>query len=335
MAYGVKVEINLSNPIGLLGFGMPLILLENADAEVPYTDVYGIEDLEYLGIENTSVAYKAAALLFSQKNAPEHIAMCAVTEPATTALARAELTEKGWRHLIVVTDGETGSSIQEISTIVEGLEHKMYFASLATDDATTITTSNLRRTVLFYCDATEEAPVPVAALVGEIAGRDAGSFTVKNMILAGIPAQDLTDGQVANIHKKGGITYVVKAGDNVVSEGKTAGGEYIDAVDIEDYVVQQISYETQKVMNQHAKIPYDNNGIGLLESVCKNVLHRCYNNGMILTNDDGTPGYWVKYALREETKASDRAARKYIGGKFGFTLAGAIHDVEVVGEITV
>lgn len=335
MAYDVKVKIDLAKPIGQLGFGVPLILLENADKEVPYTEVFGVADLATAGIANTSLAYKAANLLFAQKNAPESIAVCAVTGPATTALADAKLVDKGWRHLIVVCDGDSASTIQSISALVEAMEHKMYFASLDVDDSTTLTTANLRRTVLFYCDATEDAPVPVAALVGETAGRAAGSFTYKNRILKGIAPQDLTDAQIEAIHKKGGITFVTKAGDNVTSEGIVAGGEYIDVIDSEDYIIQQLTYKTQKVLNNANKVPYDNNGIGLLESVAKDVLQGAYNDGMIATNADGSAAYWVDYALRENTKETDRANRKYIGGNFGFALAGAIHTVEVTGSITV
>ena len=335
MAFDVKVHIDLAKPIGQLGFGVPLILLENADKEVAYTEVSNIDELVEAGIDSASIAYQAAQLLFSQANAPKTIAVCAVTAPATTALASAQLVDKGWRQLIVVTDGDNASGVQAISTLVEAMDGKIYFAGLDVDDTTTITVSGLRRTVLFYCDATEEVPVPVAALVGETAGLAAGSFTYKNLILSGVAAQDLTDSEIDAIHKKGGITFVAKAGDNVTSEGKVAGGEYIDVIDSEDYIIQQITYKTQKVLNNASKVPYDNNGIAMLESVVKGVLQDAYNNGMIITNEDGTPGYWVDYALREDTKATDRANRKYIGGNFGFTLAGAIHTVEVTGTITV
>ena len=335
MAYDVKVNIDLAKPVGQLGFGVPLILLENADAEVAYTEVSDISEMAAAGIASGSVAYKAALLMFSQNNAPKTIAVCAVTTPATTALADAVLVDKGWRQLIVVNGGETPSTVQAISALVEAMDGKMYFANLDVDDTTALTVKGLRRTVLFYCDANEDVPVPVAALVGETAGRAAGSFTYKNLILKGIAAQELSDQEIEAIHNKGGITFVAKAGDNVTSEGKVAGGEYIDVIDSEDYIIQQLTYKTQKVLNNAAKVPYDNNGIALLESVAKDVLHGAYTNGMIATNEDGTPGYWLNYALREDTKEADRAARRYIGGSFGFALAGAIHTVEVTGTITV
>ena len=336
MAFDVKVHIDLAKPIGTVGFGVPLILVENAVSAVAYTEVANIDEAKEAGIVADNKAYKAMQLLFAQPNAPKRIAVCAVNESAAVALADAVLAGKGWRQLIVINEGEAAATtVSEISTLVEAMDGKMYFANLDTTDDTEISTSGLRRTVLFYCNATEDVPVPVAALVGETAGRAAGSFTYKNLVLSGVPAQELTDAQIDAIHKKGGFTFVAKAGDNVTSEGKVAGGEYIDIIDSEDYIIQQLAFRTQKVLNNNAKIPYDNNGIGLLESVAKSVLQDAYNNGMIVTNEDGTPGYTVNYALREDTKATDRANRLYLGGNFSFALTGAVHEVEITGSITV
>ena len=335
MAFDVKVHIDLTKPIGTVGFGIPLILIEHAESAIAYTEVSNVDEAKTAGVAADSNAYKALQLLFSQTHAPKTAAVCAVTGDAATALADPLLTDRDWRQLIVIAGGEEATAVSAVITAVEALDGKLYFAGLDVDDATEIVTSNLRRTILFYCDATEDVPVPVAALVGETAGREAGSFTYKNLVLSGVKAQALTDTQIENIHKKGGITFVTKAGDNVTSEGKLAGGEYIDIIDSEDYIIQQLAYKTQKVLNNAAKIPYDNNGIALLESVAIDVLQDAYNNGMIITNTDGTPGYTVSYMLRENTKETDRANRVYLGGSFSFALTGAIHQVEITGSITV
>jgi len=335
MAYDVKVKIDLAKPIGKIGFGVPLILAENAETAVAYTEVSNIAEVAAAGFAAETNAHKAAQLLFAQANAPKQIAVCAVASGAVAALADPAITNKGWRQLIVVNGGESASDVSAISAAVEALEGKMYFANLDVNDSATAIASGARRTVVFYCNATEAAPVPVAALVGETAGRAAGSFTYKNLILSGIEPQALTDAQITAIHKKGGITFVQKAGDNVTSEGKVAGGEYIDVIDSEDYIVQQMTYKTQKVLNNAAKVPYDNNGIAMLESVAVDVLQGAYNNGMIAMNADGTPAYAVSYALREDTSETDRANRVYMGGSFKFKLAGAIHETEIHGEITV
>lgn len=335
MAYDVKVNIDLAKPIGKVGFGVPLILLEYAKQAVEYVEVSSLAEVVTAGFAATTDVYKAAQLIFTQKNAPKHIALCAVTGSATEALDDAALISKNWRQLIVIADeAEYVSTVSSVSAAVELLDGKMYFANLDTNDETAVGVTGLRRTVLFYVDATAEVPVPVAALVGEAAGREAGSFSYKNLMLSGIAAQELTDAEVDAIHKKGGITYIAKAGDNVTSEGKVVGGEYIDVMDSEDWIIQQLTYKTQKVLNTSAKVPYDNNGISLLESVAEDVLQTAYNKGMIATDADGNPDYSVDYAKREETTEEDRSSRKYLGGNFRFALAGAIHEVEINGTIT-
>lgn len=334
MAYDVSVKIDLTKPVGKLGFGIPLLLVENSTKAVEYTEISNVAEVVEVGFEATSDTYKAAALLFNQSNAPKQIAVCAVSTTAVVALQDQKLTGKGWRQLIVINAGEDTSTLTELATAVEALKNKMLFVNLDVDDATEITLTGMDHTVLFYCTKTEDVPVPVAALVGEVAGREVGSFTYKNLILSGIAPQDLTDLQIEAIHKKGGLTFVTKAGDNVTSEGKTAGGEYIDIIDSEDYIVQQLTYKTQKMLNNAAKVAYTNNGIAMLESVAVDVLQGAFNNGMIATKEDGSADYSVSYALREDTKEEDRVGRIYPYGTFKFALAGAIHHVEITGTIT-
>ena len=336
MALDVKVKIDLIKPVGRVGFGIPLILEENATTAKSYTECKDLSEVVAAGFADTTKTYKAASLLFMQDNAPEKIAVCADTGAAVAWLSNVDNTSKDWRQLMVVNNGESATvDNAALVAAVEALDNKMYFASLDTDDNTSITVSDIERSVLFYVDATEQYPVPAAALVGATAGLDAGSFTYKNMILKGIAPQSLTDTQIDAIHAKGGITFVTKAGDNVTTEGKVAGGEYIDIVDSKDYIIFNLEYQTQKLLNSSDKIPYDNSGIALLESVAVSVMKDAYNMGIIATNDDGTPGYTVNYAPREQTSEDDRVIRKYIGGSFSFKLAGAIHNVEITGEIMI
>jgi hypothetical protein len=270
-----------------------------------------------------------------QDNAPAKIYVCATATTAQVWLENVDNVALDWRQLIVSNSGNDPTDHKAIMDMVETLDNKMYFADAEETTHLPATVTGIERTVFFVCKATDDYPNPVAALVGATAGLPAGSFTYKNLILKGIAPQSLTASEVDAIHTKGGITFVTKAGDNVTSEGKVAGGEYIDIVDSKDYVISNLEYKTQKLLNSQPKIPYDNNGIALLESVAVTVMKDAYNNGIIATGDDGSPAYAVNYASRENTDASDRAERRYIGGQFAFSLAGAIHTVEVVGEITI
>ena len=320
----VKVKISMVTPIGKAGFGIPLILEENATTAKSYTECSNLKDVTTAGFAETTKVYKAANAIFMQDNAPEKIAVCAASGTAET-----------WLSDVVVTESETATSVSGIMAKVEGLDNKLYFADLNSDDSTSLTVSGINRTVLFYVTATDDYPSPAAALVGATAGHTVGSITYKNIIIKGIAPQALTDTEINAIHTKGGITFVTKAGDNVTTEGKVAGGEYIDIIDSKDYIISNLEYRTQKLLNTSGKIPYDNNGIASLQSICENVLKDAYNNGIIATTDEGTPAYSVNYALRENSSASDIAARKYIGGAFTFTLSGSVHSVDIVGEIEI
>lgn len=335
MAIDVKVQIDLTKPVGTIGLGIPLILEENAASAIEYTECKSLADVITAGFKDTTKVYKAANAMFMQNNPPEKIAVCAATVATSTWLNDSANILKDWRHLVVVTEGETAIDISRIMAKTETLRNKMYFADLETTDSTVLTLSGINKTVLFYCNSTEDYPSPVSALVGATAGLAAGSFTYKNMILKGIAPQALTDLQIDAIHNKGGITFVTKSGDNVTTEGKTAGGEYIDIIDSQDYIIGNLEYQTQKTLNTTNKISYDNNGIAILENVAVNVMRDAYNRGIIATNEDGTAAYTVSYTKREDTEASDRAERKYIGGQFAFALAGAVHTVEISGEIII
>ena len=126
MAYDVKVKIDLTKPTGTIGFGMPLILLENAESEIEYTEVSDMAGVAEAGFEADSDAYKAAQLIFAQRSAPRQIAVCAVTGSATEALTDAALTGKAWRQLIVVNGGETASAVTAISAAVDAVVNPLF-----------------------------------------------------------------------------------------------------------------------------------------------------------------------------------------------------------------
>ena len=334
MALDVKVDISINKPIGREGFGIPLIFEENASADKPYAVCRNLAEVKEAGFADNTKVYKAANALFMQDGAPARIAVCATSDTASNWLDDVDNLGKEWRQLIVVSEGdEVGYA--GIVTKIEATNNKVYFADMGTGFSPSFSVADLKRTFLFFVDATAEYPSPAAALVGATAGRDAGSFSYKNIIVKGIAPQKLTASEIEAIHAKGGVTFVTKAGDNVTTEGKVAGGEYLDIIDSQDYIVNALEYRTQKTLNSADKVSYDNTGITILENVCVGVMHDAWNNGIIATDENGKPMYSVDYGTREDTDEADRAARRFVNGNFSFTLAGAIHNVEVNGSIDI
>lgn len=341
----VIVKISLQKPITAVGFGIPLILATIQNKDVPYTECSTVDEVKELFPDTTvedvtteHVVTQAANLLFMQNNRPEKIAVCGTTKKATAILP--EIWEKDWRQLLIPTLNVEGEdSIPVISNYIEAQEDKMFFCSIDKYDDIQVTegispTEN-DRTVVFFYDVEGSPVCPEAAIVGATAGLEAGSFTYKNIVIKGLTPVEKTDMEVTTIHNAGCITILRKCGDIVTSEGITLSGEYIDIVDSKDWIIKDMEYGIQKTLIQLPKVPYDNVGIGILESQCATTLKRGFNKGMIAVDDDGLPAYSTNFKKRSEVDAGDRTVRKYLGGGFTFDLAGAVHNVHINGTVVV
>lgn len=348
----VTVKIDIVATTGSLGFGYPLILATKQTVDIPYTkcaDINEVADVlkattAYGNNYTESGIYKAAQLMFMQNNPPAEIAICASKNPALTVGEQIgileEIVEKDWRQLLcIIGDGDTTTESQ-IAAYIETQEYKMYFVSVDDVDVIgNIADLGYDRTVMFMYPTTEMYgvkgnPYAVAALIGEAAGQEVGSFTYKNLILKGIEPLDITSQELSEIKAVNGITIVEKCGDNVTTEGKCASGEYIDIIDSKDFIISQMEYRVQRLLNKAPKIPYTNSGIAGIEAEVVGVLEKAYRNGIIAENE-GEPLYSTNFKKREEMSAEDRANRIYTGGKFTFELAGAIHTVTINGEMII
>lgn len=334
MANDVTVVIELSKGSPRAGFGYPLIFAGTQGKAVPYTEVGSLEEVEKAGFAVDSDVYKAAQLLFMQNEAPSKIAVCASVENVVSALPA--VLKEGWRQLIVVSSGAEGeSTVKEIATYIEGCgKLALYFASVAHSETDVLTSlAGFNRTVAVVYDSADVA-FPEAAVVGATAGYLAGRITYKNMILKGVTPQEFTDAEVEAIHENKAITILKKAGDIVTSEGICSSGEYIDVVDSMDYILEQIEFQCQSLLNRVPKLSYDNAGISQLEAVVVSVLRDAANNGMIAVNDDGDYEYTVNFLPRVDCAPADVSTRHYAGGSFSFVLAGAIHTARINGTIS-
>lgn len=346
MALDVKVKISLSKPIGTVGTWFPLLLTVDTTAEADvYKEFNELSDLTTGGYEATTNVYKAASLMLAQNNRPSKFAVLKLKEFSTSANTIGNYLDKGWRQIVLIDGGGTGkggtgNNIAAIAQYIETTD-KMLFATVSsTTELSTLynATKAYERTVLVYHTDATNYPNAAAAVVGATAGLVAGGFTYKNTIIKGVTPIDISDTDLDGtdgIHAKGAITFLSKAGDVVTSEGKVVSGEFIDIIDSKDYIIQNITYNTQKVFNVNNKVPYTDVGIAMLEGAVSGVLNEAASNGMIATGEGGKPVWSTDFALRSQTSEANRAARHYPYGKFSFELSGAIHTAEINGEITV
>ncbi len=334
MALDVRVVIERKKAVAGEGFGVPLVFAGFCAAEVPYTECASVDEVAALFGQGSAVAV-AAGRMFGQALPPPAVAVYGGVGSALSSLPG--VWDRNWRQLVIATDEDAGEdSIAAIAAHVDAAGGKIYFARASALEEVSGEGRDITLYRRVYCMYHPGADVcPEAAVAGFAAGRPAGEITYKNLMASGVAPCDLTDAQVAEAAERGCYCVVVKAGDVVTTGGKTGVGEYLDVVDAEDYVVREIERRTQKALNAAPKVPYDNNGIALLESVCVDVLADAFANGIIAVDGDGLPDYAVDYKPRSETRAADRAARRYVEGSFTFALAGAVHEAVVHGVIEI
>lgn len=333
MIKDVNVTIDIQNVVGALGLGYPLIVFKNTSA-VAYAET----DLQTA--RNTYTAIDDVIdNIMSGTNPPEKIAvigLAEVTEETVTVAINAVM-EKGWRQL-VIADSDF-SATKTFLTAIEATDKMLFIPTAALPTLSGGDTWDYERVVAVsgstFADA-ETGITNIACILGATCGQEVGSFTYKNTIVNNGSVMDNAAYRTATASTASNPPFLAileKCGDNVISDGLTVGGDYIDVIDSKDYIINQLEYKTQKTLNNQKKVPYTNNGVAMLESVAIDVLNSAYNNGMIAEKEDGSPDYSVNYALREDSTAEDIQARKYIGGKFGFVLSGAIHTVKINGTI--
>lgn len=326
----VVVRITQRQAAGSAGFGVPLIVQGMGTASKEYAEYAGLDEVTEAGFPPDSPVYRQCLKLFMQDGRPDRVAICVGTGKVTETLNL--IKEKDFRQIVPILGEDGDDTLKELAEYVEAAGDRMLF--IRVPDAAALTgIGKMDRTMAAVYSGTDDGVE--GALVGATAGRTVGSFTYKNIIIKGIGADPLTDGQVESIHAAGGICIVRKAGDIVTSEGTVLSGEYADIIDSKDYVVKNIAYKSQKLLNSSPKLAFDNTGISQLEGVATNVLKEASMMGIIAVDDDGVPLYSTDFATREESSASDRAERNYKGGKFSFELAGAIHYAQVNGVIEV
>lgn len=284
-------------------------------------------------VDGGMTLFKAAEAFFRQDNAPEKVGVYCGSSTDLYSIR-----DENWRQMIVVSERNYSfEELVDLSNIIELWKKPKLLYGVCKDNSSVTRIKDNERTVLLY--PTNEGKYTDTlfgpALVGATCTKPVGSITYKNVELKGVTPVDITKETLDALHEKNINAFVTKAGRCVTSEGKTASGEYIDIVDAKDWLVLQIQYQLQQVLINNDKVPYDNNGIAMLETAVINILKDAHANGMIATNEDGTGAYSVNFAKRKETKKEDRAERRYVEGKFSFDLAGAIHTVTINGEILI
>lgn len=177
---------------------------------------------------------------------------------------------------------------------------------------------------------------PECYYVGFNAPYDAGTVTWSNLSV-GIPAsaQPTNTSKALTTTQKGklidgNVNFVeADAGLNVLRTGVTIGGEWIDVIRGVHWLTSEFNTSLKGLLygQKGGKVSFTNVGIARVREVCHSALQRAVNRGFL-------DSFELTVPLVANVPNNEWVQRVLKGVKFTGILSGAIHTVEVSGEVT-
>ena len=203
-------------------------------------------------------------------------------------------------------------------------------AGSTTDIAKQLFDLGYQRTFIMY-SATADTQYPEAAWIGGQLPEQPGSNTWKFKTLSGVTVSALSSTQANAAKDKNANTYERVGGVSITSEGKMAGGEFIDVMIFVDWLEARMRESIFFRLVNTKKIPYTQAGVTIIENEIRRVLAEGITNGGLAPNPQPTVSVPNVLAIDPNL----RATRTLEGITFEGRLAGAVHFVKVRGTVTV
>lgn len=253
-----------------------------------------------------------------------------------TDLANVLLEDDDWYAFMSTSKG--GAEIEALAAAIQSYRKFFVGATMDTDVLVAATTTDVgyvlnaagyTRTALIHNDGHMDHPD--AALLGRWLPYDPGSETVKFKTLTGILPTKHSATQRAALRAKKVNFYETRAGTPIVMEGTTCDGEFMDTIRFVDWLYARISEEVFGLFVAESKVPFTDPGIAQVTSKIFSVLLRGIEVGG-LTND---PFPTVSAPKANDVSSLNRAARNLPDITFRAQLAGAVHNVDINGTVSV
>jgi hypothetical protein len=170
-----------------------------------------------------------------------------------------------------------------------------------------------------------------AAITGNLAPREIGSWTAKFKTLSGVATTTLTPTQRANLVARHANFYESVAGVSILSEGTTSAGPTVVRGFVDDVVnLFWVEDDMQKgvfgAMAGAAKIPRTDPGMTTIENQIRGTLQRAVGRTVAAAD----PEFVVEIPkIADQEDLLPRSVR----ASFSFTLAGAVHKALITGVV--
>jgi len=186
----------------------------------------------------------------------------------------------------------------------------------------------------YHTDASEHY---AAALAAKGAQPDAGKVSWKFVSdLADVTPETMTATDAKVLEAQGFILYYQKAAHANQTDDKNAAGNYIDFVQGIDWIKATTETNLQNMLSTSGKVPYNAQGLSMVDTTLKAGLDQAYNQGIIGVDDNGKPDYSTSIpgvGNATPPRVADIAARVLRNVKFTYTPSSAVNEIHVTASV--
>lgn len=156
-----------------------------------------------------------------------------------------------------------------------------------------------------------------------------GSATWMFKTMAGVPVDNLTPTQRANLDAQNTNHYDPIGGISITRYGMAAGGQYLDIQIGNDWTSSRMKERAYGILANAPKVPESPVGIATIQGGMEAVLSEGERNGLFVAGSSKvTPQTMANWPL------ADKAARVLSGMQFSAQYASAVHKVIIQGSLS-
>lgn len=310
-----------------------------ASGSPPDVGVYTeLSEVKEAGWKDTEPVYQGASIAFANGATPVYIAVQKDTgekESITDTLNRA-LETSGWYGIC-----PAGIEESDLTKMAEWADANHKLLGFTSTSMTSKVGASHPYAFGFATKSLDTYPNNAythIAMMAEGFRYDPGSETWAYKTLVGIEPEPFSTTEMNSLKEAKLNYYVPCGGKNIVLNGATVSGEWIDVIRFRDWLQNDMQTRIYNLLIMNSKVPFTSGGIALVQNQMLASLVQGQRQGGISPaefDSDGNeiPGFTVTVPRLTNISASDKAKRLLTGCKFTARLAGAVHLVEVSGTL--
>lgn len=341
MAKNRYIDIKITRqtrPVSQRGFGIPLVLATSKNLPYKiYKNDNSVMEAVAEDFSTDTAEYRLFDRMFSQEPAPAEIAVYGVSYDKEVdssldlvdALNDLILENHDFYYLVSPEQGD-----DEITALAEWIsdKDKFYVATTSNVELAEELKELYENVHIMVYDQPEL--YPAEGLVAHLAPQTIGSYTWTFKTIKGVPPAKYDDVMINRIHEANASTYISEGGANITSNGRVCNGEFADVIQGQHFIKAEMTKNVFGLLTKMPKVPYSNDGIGLVVAEMKKALNTAGDNG-ILAGEPGSYEYTIEIPDVSEISFNDKAERVLPDIPWTATIQGAIEKVNINGVLSI